>query len=273
VPHGRVLKYINLSIAVLLVLVLAATYWVAYRPLPKTSGQIAAPISSRATISRDALGVPHIIAANWEDAVFLQGFVTAQDRLWQMDALRRLAAGELSEVIGPSTLELDRDARHLRMRHMAEEQYRTLPPADRAVMAAYARGVNHFIETHRRNLPLEFTILRYDPRPWTVVDSILCGLQMYRNLTTTWRTELEKQAMLATGDAAKVNFLFSSRAGFDFQPGSNAWAISGKHTASGKPILANDPHLEFQSPPPGIRCICGRRTWMLSVFPCPVCHA
>ena len=246
--HGRVLKYINLSIAVLLVLVLAATYWVAYRPLPKTSGRISAPVSSRATVSRDALGIPHIVAANWEDAIFLQGFVTAQDRLWQMDALRRLAAGELSEVIGPSTLELDREARRLRMRHIAEEQYRTLPVADRAVMAAYSRGVNYFIETHRRNLPLEFTLLRYDPRPWTVVDSLLCGLQMYRNLTTTWRTELQKQAMLASGDQAKVNFLFSSRAGFEFQPGSNAWAISGKHTASGKPILANDPHLEFGIP-------------------------
>ena len=112
-----------------------------------------------------------------------------------------------------------------------------------------AREQGYFIETHRRSLPLEFTLLRYDPRPWTVVDSLLCGLQMYRNLTTAWRTEeLQKQAMLTSGDQAKVNFLFPIRAGFEFQPGSNAWAISGKHTASGKPILANDPHLEFGIP-------------------------
>jgi penicillin amidase len=248
VPFGRFLKYINLSIAVLLVAGLIAAYWTAYRPLAQTSGQITAPVSAHATLSRDAIGVPHITASNWEDAIFLQGFVTAQDRLWQMDGLRRLAAGELSEIVGSSALELDRDARRLRMRRMAEEDYRTLPPADRAVLAAYARGVNYFIETHRTRLPLEFTILRYDPRPWSVTDSILCGLQMYRNLTTTWKEELQKQAMLEGGDAAKVNFLFTSRIGMEFQPGSNAWAISGRHTASGKPILANDPHLEFGIP-------------------------
>src|SRR5260370_28653979 len=111
-------------------------------------------------------------------------------------------------------------------------------------MAAYARGVIYFIETHRGKLPLEFTLLGYDPRPWTVVDSMLCALQMYRNLTTTWREEMQKQAMLEKGDAAKVNFLYPSRIGTEVQPGSNAWAISGKHTASGKPILAHDPHLE-----------------------------
>jgi penicillin amidase len=134
------------------------------------------------------------------------------------------------------------------MRRMAEEQYRTLPPVDRAVLAAYARGVNYFIETHRGRLPLEFTVLRYDPRPWKVLDSILCGFQMYRNLTSTWKEELQKLALLQGGDTAKVNALFPSRIGTEFQPGSNAWAISGKHTASGRPILANDPHLEWGIP-------------------------
>jgi len=247
---GRVLKFINLSIAVLLVLGLGAVYWIAYRPLPQTSGRIPAPISGLATIQRDAIGVPHIAAATPEDALFLQGYVTAQDRLWQMDALRRLAAGELSEVLGASTLELDQESRRLRMRRIAEEHARTMPAADRAVMAAYARGVNYFIETHRDRLPLEFTLLRYDPRPWTVVDSVLCALQMYRTLTATWRDELRKMTMLASGDAAKVNLLFPARAGTEFQPGSNAWAISGQYTASGKPILASDPHLDWSIPSP-----------------------
>ncbi len=227
---------------------LIAVYWVAYRPLAQVSGRITAPISRRATIVRDSLGVPHISAGSWEDAVFLQGFVTAQDRLWQMDAMRRLAAGDLSEIIGPATLELDREARRLRMRRNAEEQYKTLPAADRAVLAAYARGVNYFIETHRGRLPVEFTILRYDPRPWSSIDSILAGLQMHRNLTTTWKDEIEKQTLLAGGDAAKVNFLFSTRSGHEYQPGSNAWAVTGKRTASGKPILANDPHLDYGEP-------------------------
>jgi penicillin G amidase len=245
---GKVLTFINLSIAVLLVLGLGAVYWFAYRPLPKTSGRIAAPISAQAAVERDALGVPHISAAQWEDAIFLQGYVTAQDRLWQMDALRRLAAGELSEVLGASTLELDREARRLRLRRVAEQHARALTGADRAVIAAYARGVNYFIETHRGALPLEFTLLRYDPRPWTITDSILCGLQMYRELTTTWRDELRKSAMLSGGDRAKVNLLFPARAGTEFQPGSNAWVLAGKLTASGKPILANDPHLAWSLP-------------------------
>ncbi len=245
---AKALKFINLSIAVLLVLGLAAVYWFAYRPLPETSGQIDAPISARAIVERDAIGVPHISAAQWEDAIFLQGYVTAQDRLWQMDVLRRLAAGDLSEVLGASTLELDREARRLRMRRIAEQDARALPAGDRAVIAAYARGVNYFIETHRGRLPLEFSLLRYEPRPWAVADSILCGLQMYRNLTTTWRDELRKATMLSSGDPAKVDLLFPVRAGAEFQPGSNAWVISGKLTASGKPILANDPHLEWSIP-------------------------
>jgi penicillin G amidase len=248
VLSGKALKFINLSIAVLLVLGLGAVYWFAYRPLPKTSGQIIAPISAQASVERDAIGVPHISAVQWEDAIFLQGYVTAQDRLWQMDVLRRLAAGELSEVLGASTLELDEEARRLRLRRVAEQDVRALAPGDRAIIAAYARGVNYFIETHRGALPLEFTLLRYDPRPWTITDSILCGLQMYRNLTTTWRDELRKATMLSRGDPAKVSLLFPARAGSEFQPGSNAWVVSGRLTASGKPILANDPHLEWSLP-------------------------
>ena len=220
----------------------------AYRPLAQTSGHVIAPVAAPISVTRDARGVPHISASAWQDAIFAQGYVTAQDRLWQMDALRRLAAGELSEIIGPPMLEVDREARRLRMRRIAAEQARALPPADRAVFAAYARGVNFFIETHRDRLPLEFSLLRYDPRPWTIVDSVLCGLQMYRTLTETWKQELQKAAMLESGDVAKVNLLFPTRIGSEFQPGSNAWVVSGRFTASGKPILANDPHLEFTNP-------------------------
>lgn len=245
---GKALKYINLSIAVLLALGLAAVYWFAFRPLPKTSGQMDAPIAGRATLSRDAIGVAHISAASWQDAIFLQGYVTAQDRLWQMDVTRRLAAGELSEVLGAEALELDRESRRLRLKRVAEQQIRALTDGDRAIMAAYARGVNYFIETHRGDLPLEFSLLRYDPRPWSITDSLLCGLQMYRNLTSTWRDELRKWTMLSRGDPAKVNLLFPARSGAEFQPGSNAWVVSGKLTASGKPILANDPHLDWSIP-------------------------
>jgi len=207
-----------------------------------------APIAAQAEIARDGLGVPHITASQWEDAIFLQGYATAQDRLWQMDVLRRLAAGDLSEVLGPSTLELDREARRLRMRRIAEEHARSLSPGERAIFAAYARGVNYFIETHRNALPLEFTLLNYSPRPWSIEDGMLCGLQMYRTLTSTWREKLRKMTMLEHGDPAKVALLYPERAGTEFQPGSNAWVVAGKFTASGKPILANDPHLEWSIP-------------------------
>src|ERR1700688_2669008 len=122
VSSTPLLRAINLSIAVLVVALLAALYWYAWRPLPKTSGQIEAPISAKASISRDARGVPHISAASLEDAIFLQGYVTAQDRMWQMDGLRRLAAGELAEVVGPSALNQDRESHSLRLSRIAEAQ-------------------------------------------------------------------------------------------------------------------------------------------------------
>jgi len=242
------LRAINLSIAVLLIALLGAVYWYAWRPLPETSGEIAAPVSARATIARDALGVPHIDAASWEDAVFLQGYATAQDRMWQMDALRRLAGGELAEVVGKAALESDQEARRLRLGQIADESERTMPEADRMILVAYARGVNYYLQKHRGKLPLEFTLLNYDPRPWRVRDSILAGLQMFRTLTTSWREEIQKLHMRERGGAEKADFLFPARTGFDPQPGSNAWAISGERSATGKPILANDPHLDFGIP-------------------------
>lgn len=245
---SRLLRVVNLSIAVLLIAFVAAAYWYAWRALPETSGEMSAPIAAKATITRDALGVPHIRAESWEDAIFLQGYAMAQDRLWQMDAMRRRAAGELAEVVGPAALPADEEARRFRMRRLAEQHEKTLAPEERKVFAEFARGVNHYIATHRGRLPLEFTLLSYDPRPWTIRDSILAGLEMYRFLTPNWRAELAKMHMLAQGDREKVEFLFPVRTGGEPQPGSNAWAIAGARTATGRPILANDPHLEMTIP-------------------------
>jgi penicillin G amidase len=246
--HTPLLRAINLSIAVLLVAVVAAVYWYGWRPLPQTSGTLRAPIGAQATITRDQRGIPHISAGSWQDAIFLQGYAAAQDRLFQMDALRRLAAGELAEVVGKSALDSDEDSHRLRMARIAEEQERQLTPGSREFLAAYARGVNYFIETHRNSLPPEFAILRYSPRPWSVRDSLLVILQMNRLLTSTWREEMNKYEMLVNGDAAKVNFLYPHRTGSEVQPGSNAWVVSGAHSATGKPILANDPHLNWSLP-------------------------
>lgn len=242
------LRAVNLSIAVLLIALLGAVYWYAWRPLPELSGTISAPVSAPAIIVRDAIGVPHIQAATWEDAIFLQGFVTAQDRMWQMDALRRLAGGELAEVIGKNALESDREARRLRLSEIAAAAAKALPPADRAVLDAYARGVNYYLDTHRGRLPVEFSLLNYSPRPWSKRDTLLAGFHMYRTLTSSWRREIEKLHMLERGNREKVAFLYPPRTGYEIQPGSNAWVVAGSLTASGKPILANDPHLEFSLP-------------------------
>ncbi len=245
---ARVVKAINFAIAGALVAALAVVYWFAWRPLPQRSGSIEARVAAPVVVRFDAHGVPHLEASSLEDALFVQGYVTAQDRLWQMDALRRLAAGDLSEVIGTATLESDRESRRLQMRRIAERAYVDLPAPDRAAMAAYARGVNAFVNSHLDNLPLEFRLLGYQPRPWSVVDSLLIGLQMVRTLSSSWKEDLRKGDLLAHGDAHKIGFLFPTRGSGEPPPGSNAWAVSGAHTASGKPLLANDMHLEYGLP-------------------------
>jgi penicillin amidase len=239
-----------LSIAVFLVAILAAGYWYGWRALPQTSGRITAPISAEGRIARDALGVPHVQAASWEDAIFLQGYAMAQDRLWQMDGMRRRASGELAEIAGQVALESDQEARRMNLRGIAAVQEHSLKPSERALLAAFARGINEFIQTHRDRLPPEFALLGYSPRPWAVRDSLLAGLEMYRTLTSSWRGELLKQKMLDTGERSKVEFLFPGRSGNEPQPGSNAWALAGSRAAGGKPLLANDPHLEFAIPSP-----------------------
>jgi penicillin G amidase len=245
---SRALRYLNWLIGIALFVVAGLVLWYGWRPLPKTSGSIEAPLSAPASVTRDSLGVPHIRAASLEDALFLQGFVTAQDRMWQMDVMRRHASGTLSEVIGPATLEQDRTARRMRIRRIAETVAAGLPPEDRKWAAAYARGVNWYLETHRDKLPAEFAALSYDPRPWTIADTIAIGLDMHRDLTSSYRPEIARAAMFAGADPNLLRQLFPPRSGLELQPGSNAWVISGRHTATGKPILANDPHLQFGLP-------------------------
>jgi penicillin amidase len=239
------------SLAVAAALIAFAVYWYAVRPLPKTSGEIGAPVDAAASIERDARGVPHIEAASWQDAIFLQGYVTAQDRLWQMDTLRRFGAGELAEVFGRAGLNSDERSRRMRMEAIAETDAERLRPEDRAVFAAYARGVNYFIDTHRGDYSLEFSLpgRTYDPRPWRISDSVMLGLVIYRDLTDFSRVAFDKGKLFDNAtDQQKAHFLFPAVEGDYVSPGSNAWAVSGAHTAGGKPIAANDPHLAFSLP-------------------------
>jgi len=246
-PH-RFLTYLNWLIAAALAVCIGVAYWFLYRPVPQVSGSVIAPVASPVVIERDDYGIPHITAGSVEDALFAQGFVMAQDRLWQMDMMRRTATGALAEVVGPAGLESDLEVRRLRIPQLAAQYARRLPPADKAAIAAFARGVNHAIQLSRSRWPVEFTLLDYDPRPWSVADTLAVCLQMFRSLTSTWKAELAKESMLESGDPSKVEELFPVRAGGELQPGSNAWAISGRRSRTGKPILANDPHLEFTLP-------------------------
>lgn len=250
----RILFAVNVLLAIAFVAAAAGFYWFLYRALPKTSGTIETSVSQPVEVDRDGLGVPHIKARTLDDAWFVEGYTTAEDRMFQMDGLRRLAAGELSAIIGPSALETDRESRRYRLRRVAEQIYTDMAESDKSAMQAYARGVNAYIESHRGRYGIEFSLLGYDPRPWSVIDSLLCGLHMFRTLTNDYKTKLAKEQMLRGGEPDKVNFLFPSRSGFEFMPGgdehpgSNAWAISGAHSATGKPLLSNDMHLEFSIP-------------------------
>lgn len=244
----RILFVFNLLVGVAALAAALAVLWWVWRPGVASTGRLAAPVSAAVVIERDGLGVPHIRGATIEDVLFGQGFATAEDRMWQMDSLRRLAAGELSEIAGKAALEMDLKSRQLRMKRIAERWAGLLPDAQRRRLAAYARGVNHYIETRSGKLPPEFTLLGYAPRPWTVADSLLCALQMNRTLSGNWENDLLKSKMAAAGDRALVEQLFPARIGDEPLPGSNAWVLSGRRTSTGKPVLANDPHLPWTMP-------------------------
>ncbi len=184
-PALRILYYAVCALLVALIAAVWWLYWIAHSAVPQLDGSVAVPgISSKVRVVRDRQGVPTIEAATLEDLFFAQGYVTAQDRLWQMDMMRRAAAGELSEVIGEDTVKMDREERILGLRLAAEraEKNMSLSVRDRAYFDAYARGVNAFIESHRDRLSLEFRLLKYTPRPWTVTDSLLVGARMVQDL-------------------------------------------------------------------------------------------
>jgi penicillin amidase len=251
-----------------------------------------------------------------------QGYVMAQDRLWQMDLLRRVARGQLSEILGPATLSIDKDFRTLGFSWAAARDVAQLDAESRKLMEAYARGVNAFIEEHQDRLPLEFTLLHYKPLPWQPSDTLAISGYMYRTLTDTRERELNRAKVTERAGADRAKDLFSEESAMDhfivgdpsvpndgsqrsaadnddeddddIQPdtvlkarragvngiaapdgspdltsalsqsiqqfleesrneirqglGSNNWVVSGAHTATGKPLLANDTHLELMIP-------------------------
>ena len=246
--------------------------------LPQTTGTIlVADLGTNVEIVRDKKGIPHIFAENTADAAFALGFAHAQDRLWQMEFMRRTGAGRLSEIIGPETLPTDKFLRTLGIYRLAEKQAETLPTDVSETLDAYVRGVNAFIENHDGAWPIEFIILGHRPEPWQPADTLVWAKLMGLRLSTGWRGDLLRAALAKKLGPARVEQLFPLEQagdpttlsrnrhpdiprldwlriaaaipeGLKSDSASNAWVLSGTRTKSGMPILANDPHLEFSAP-------------------------
>src|SRR5215213_14901 len=274
--------------------------------IPRTSAQQSAlqiqGIKDRITIRRDERGIPYIEAQNDEDLYFGQGYATAQDRLWQMDLFRRTARGELAEIFGTalSTLPLDQDKLHRTygFAQVAEAEVAAASPRTRAMLEAYARGVNAYAASlDPKSMPPEFQILEYSFRLWTPADSFVVGKIFFEALSDTWRLDIMRQALsvlpaekraelmpeispidvLVVGKdtprsksksahlkAAPVSNETLAKLAYNQQiaaaalervglhtdalAASNNWVVSGSHTVTGKPLLANDPHLRQTAP-------------------------
>ena len=293
-------------IIIVVVSIIAGAIWsrhVMRAVLPTIDGTLPVDgLRAPVTVTRNAQGVPSIHASSIDDLFFAQGYVTAQDRLWQMDTLRRHAAGELAEILGPGLVLHDEMQRYLQLRAAADRAAASLPPDQRRQLDAYARGVNAFIDSHRDRLPLEFHLLHYTPRPWTPRDSLLVSLVMWQDLSTSFPHKLDREALahhlpqplladlypvgswrdhppaepptdltaprdieeipldktqsrLKTpstpakpADLVSLTAALAASACEGCRAGSNNWAVSGAHSASGKPLVSNDMHLGLRMP-------------------------
>jgi len=268
--------------ALLLVLLLASAAGYAWlrQSLPQLDGTvIVSGLKAPVSIVRDRYGVPHIYARSVADAYFGLGFVHAQDRLWQMEMNRRIASGRLSEALGPAALNADKFLRTLGVRRVAEASLKYLNAQTRSQLDAYAAGVNAFLAQRSGPLPPEFLLTGVKPEPWQSADSVAWIKMMAWDLGGNWRKELLRMRLAKKLSVAQINEFLPPYPGdaplaiADYAalyrqlgqlnagklaalalPGltedgaSNNWVVSGKRTASGKPLLANDPHLGLSAP-------------------------
>lgn len=271
------LKKIALFVLAILFLAGGTTTWLSIRSLPNVDGLTQVPgLKSSIEIRRDERGIPFIQAENEGDAYFGLGYAHAQDRLFQMDFMRRLAAGRLSEVLGRQGLGSDKFMRTLGIYKHAQENLNVLDPETTHVLQRYADGVNAWLKTRSNPLPPEFQLLNYTPDSWQLADSLVWQKLMGLSLAGNWRDELLRSSLLKTLPAERVAELWP-----DLQEGtpttladaqsrvpvklaqslmksideharptlaSNIWVLDGNHTSSGKPLLASDPHLGYQAP-------------------------
>src|SRR3954454_9318241 len=249
-------------------------------PLPRTRGSVAVKgVTAPVKIERDALGVARIEARTVEDLCFGQGFAIAQDRLFQLELYRRIAAGRVSEFAGPAGLGTDRMMRTLGLHRRAQAEVATMPRSAREYVEAYGAGIGAAI-TAMAVPPVELQLLRIDPEPWTVADTLAIGKIIALGFSTNMETELfraelvqligaEKVARLEpqypggnpvvtqpgvpwSGDALELAAQIASvrhAVGLSLEPaGSNNWVVSGQRSVTGAPLLANDPHIPSSIP-------------------------
>lgn len=194
----NIITVLMATLILLVVLLSAGVLLFLRRPLPQTQGTLRLPgLKRQAEVLRDRWGVPHIYAGTADDLFFCQGYVHAQDRLWQMDLQRRLGSGRLSEVFGEATLEVDRFFRVVGLNRAAEAEAETLDAETRGVLVSYAAGINAYIDAHQGRLPLEFGLLRFKPEPWRLVDSLYWAKVMAWNLSCNWSSELIRARLAA----------------------------------------------------------------------------
>ncbi|WP_394559890.1 penicillin acylase family protein [Aquipseudomonas alcaligenes] len=266
-------------LAVAIAAAAAGSAWYIDKQLPVRDGNLPlAGLQAPVEVRYDERGVPHIQAQNEADMYRALGFVHAQDRLFQMEMLRRLARGELAEVLGPKLVETDRLFRTLSIREHADRYAKTLDRNSPAVKAlqAYLDGINQYQD--QRPAPVEFDLLGIEKRPFTLEDTVSVAGYMAYSFAAAFRTEPAITYVrdqlgadylkvfdldwhpngvippLAAGDwkdltrIARLSQEALVEAGLPQFEGSNAWAVAGSHTASGKPLLAGDPHIRFAVP-------------------------
>ncbi|MBI3468799.1 MAG: penicillin acylase family protein [Planctomycetes bacterium] len=255
----------------------AGLTWLGRRRLPQIDGTLNVPgLSASVEIIRDRWGVPHIYAANSHDLYFAQGFVHAQDRLWQMELGRRTATGRLSEVFGPLALDTDRLTRAFGFHRLAQADLASADAETRAVLAAYTQGINAFLQSPSRTMPVEFTLLGHRPEPWKPEESGAISRVMLWQLSHAWTSEIVRARLVAAVGAEHAAELeihypkgnpLTLPVGIEFNrldldgtlrqapgpflsrgKGSNAWVVAGRRTNTGKPMLANDMHLPLSLP-------------------------
>jgi penicillin amidase len=241
----RIALRIAIGLVLLVVLGVAGVFAWFYRATHASLAQLdgtitVSGVAAPVTVVRDAHGVPHLTAGSLEDLFFAQGYITAQDRLWQMDMTRRAAAGELSEILGAAPLPMgpprsksapaprltfvdyDKTQRILRLRAVADRVAAQLPERDRMIFTAYARGVNAYMVQHRDDLPIEFRILGYTPREWSAADSVLVGIAMSQLLNPQYGIEYWREKLGQRLSPELMADLYPASSWRDHAPGDDA---------------------------------------------------